>query len=442
MGRAAAIGLAGALACMPAQAQSADESAGQRLTRILLTSDAPAELDDAARKLSALGSEAIEPMLQALVVDATERSVAQRGAALGVLRERGGEVERGVVALAQRGLAADATARALNLIAEVPTQRGLSSLVAVASTAQPDCIEEDSGDSCITSTLRRAMGRLLLNQPDSVRNLDAAMRDCPREFVSSLLEALADTPATQNLLALTDLLRVRAWDRVFLLDQIARGTHALPSPFDDCVRDAVRSELGDLDASVVREAAVCAGWLEDDDAVPALIERLADSSAGVRTNSLWALRHITGRPFAGDQIAWQRWHDAQSEWWSSQAPDLLADLGSDKAPERMAAINELMRHDFPRHELARQLAQALPAYDSAVLRLGCSALAALHSNAAAPSLRDLLSIADPHVADLVKATLDGLGTGTSRARSPAAAASESVLGSPAGRGLPRTGPRH
>lgn len=255
-----------------------------------------------------------------------------------------------------------------------------------------------------------------------------------------MLQAVTDAPSTDSLAALADLLRTRAWDPPFLLDEIGRATHAMTAPFDEQVCSTVRAELGNSDAEIVREAAVCAGWLEDELAVPALLDHFDDPNSGVRGNVIWALRRITGKAFAAERVVWQRWYDEQNEWWLSLAPQLLADLGSSAAARRASAINELVRHDFPRHALSRELAQALSPSDMFVFRLGCAGLAAMHSHVGEPALREWMRDGDPEVVQLAQETLERIGRDPSGAQP--ASPSGPGLGTGAGRGLPRAVQHH
>ena len=59
------------------------------------------------------------------------------------------------------------------------------------------------------------------------------------------------------------------------------------------------------------EAAWSLGRIGDEQAIPALIEALNDTSEDVRWFSSWSLRTLTGEEFGPDYDTW-------SDWWAEQ----------------------------------------------------------------------------------------------------------------------------
>lgn len=362
------------------------------------------------RKLVELGPGVADALARELLLRAPQWSEAQLEAVVQALRERLADTRAALLSIARENPSLAAHTRALELLGDIGAPRDLATAVTIAGSALArDCVSsglDDAPDA--TSALRACAARLIAKYDASSIDLPRALQGCPDQLAPALIDALVDVGRARELDLLAELLRSDAWSETYLLGALSRVARKLDAPFDERACASVRDELQGVDPARVREAAACSGWLEDAQAAEPIVELLAHSDRGVRVSARWALQRITGRSFAPNPVAWRRWLDQQSAWWNERAPELMVAIERGDAAKRFRALNEVARHRFPRHELARDLSRALPSGDAAALHLGCAALAGLNSKAALPALRELRELTDGAALESVKAALHAL----------------------------------
>jgi HEAT repeat protein len=205
----------------------------------------------------------------------------------------------------------------------------------------------------------------------------------------SLLNALGVTPQSESLALLPMLLgRDPGLDLQVLtqLISVARNVH---DPLDQGRLVRVRSYLSQPDALLRSQAAQALGRLHDYESVRELIDLLSDEQAGVRASAHWSLRTITAMTLDASPLAWLSWYQAQTRWWSAEAPELLARLDHAEPAELVTLLRELGAKRLFRHPLTAHLLPLLRDEDPEVVLMACSAIQNLRSGSAASALAGL-----------------------------------------------------
>ena len=158
----------------------------------------------------------------------------------------------------------------------------------------------------------------------------------------------------------------------------------------------VRALLDAPQAALRREAALCAGRLEDAESAPRLVEMLEAGERAERDAALWALRRISALGLPDDTRPWRVWLAEESAWWVERWPDCLATLVDPDRARALAALDEIARHRLHRDDLARAVAE-MGGIDDALAERRCVVLGALASRAGLSFLRECLRLGDEPV---------------------------------------------
>lgn len=242
-----------------------------------------------------------------------------------------------------------------------------------------------------------ALAGMLQRRPALCERLGRDFRHIAPALRPSAARALGSVADHRTLELLGDLLGIHPTLDLSLLSQIGRVGVALGQPIAWKTRLRVRSYLGSPDPALRREAAVCAGKLEDVEAVPELITLLDDEHAGVQQNALWALRAQSGKNMGADARRWSDWHETEVRWWNGEAQSALAGLELADEVGRVRSLAELSSHRLFRHELAAELLWFLRRPEPQLVRAVCSTLGSLRSGVAVPGLIELLRHEDEAV---------------------------------------------
>jgi hypothetical protein len=394
------------LACLAPRAPAQEPSR----VRALLERCADDSVDRTASDLRALGAEGVRECLEAILRSELERRPAAKRAALAVLAGRAEAVRAAIAPLLDSGASTESRARGLEALAAAGTLEDLELAISLA-TSSPAATGPD-GEPCVDpdvlDRLQACTSTLFAREPDEIPRAQARIERCPGALAPALVAALGETGTPQGLALLGELLSRGTPHASSAVAAIATAAKGLPPPFDLRVRDAVRWTLERETPEGFREAVICVGWLEDDRSAALLVDLLDHASAGVRADALWSLRRITGARIEGDRERWSRWLDAEDRWRAERLPAMLASLETGAPAERAAALNEVLRHSFPRHEIALELALRVGRLDGAAFAAACEALAKLGSRAALPPLLELRGEApDPAALDRCLAILAG-----------------------------------
>ena len=190
--------------------------------------------------------------------------------------------------------------------------------------------------------------------------------------------------------------RARGLD-AHLLTAISRIAPLVALPIDAGVRANVRAFLFHVDEEVVRTAIRAVGLLEDFDALPVLIEGLADAESEDSDRIHRALMNLTGLGLRNDAVQWEKWYDNEQRWWDEESATITEDLrsGSDLLTTR--AIGSLAGRRLRRHAVAEILQEVVSRPEPAIASLACHALSELGSPVAIPALIEAMTHSDEQV---------------------------------------------
>jgi hypothetical protein len=135
---------------------------------------------------------------------------------------------------------------------------------------------------------------------------------------------------------------------------------------------------------------------------------LASGEPLVATPARAALRAIAGADLGQDPEAWLAWREREFEWADAHVERVFEELLADDPGRVSAAIGELTRHPFFRHDAAAAIAAVVDREDPAIARVACTALVSLRSTRAIPWLVAALDVADEERAELLRSTLRDL----------------------------------
>ena len=239
--------------------------------------------------------------------------------------------------------------------------------------------------------LREAASRVFARHARQLPRIGALLGQRAQPWRGALLAAVGDSRTPQAVARLGEWLAQGGDDARETVAAIAHAARGMQAPFDERACRAVRSLLDRPGRAGHREAVLCAGWLEDDQAIDALLELLRGAHPGLARDAQWSLERITGSRLGADPLAWRRWLGDEREWRLEVLPGALDDLLDDDAASQARALNEIARHRFPRHEIAGALSSRLAALDGDVFSCACAALGNLGSSVAREALQQASS---------------------------------------------------
>ncbi|HVS17178.1 MAG TPA: HEAT repeat domain-containing protein, partial [Planctomycetota bacterium] len=187
--------------------------------------------------------------------------------------------------------------------------------------------------------------------------------------------------------------------RAAVLARLGALVETLAVTADERVVETVRALLDSPRAALRREAALCAGHLQDAASAPRLLELLAQGERGERDAALWALRRISTLGFTADPRPWRLWLDEEHAWWRTRAAACLEELNHPRTEVALAALDEVARRRLHRDVLAAAVVDMGGVAGELALRR-CHVLRALASRAGLGFLRECLGQSD---ADLRRA---------------------------------------
>lgn len=291
-----------------------------------------------------------------------------------VLREAtASELEQGLARLAREGT-----------LGEVE----LAVMIAARIPSEPDDLgtASTSGPRLLTASLRDVFRRHAVKLP----RVATVVGERSEPWAGALIAAYGDSATPQAVARLGEWLASGPENASGAVLALSAAARTQQGPFDARARATVRALLDRPGRSGHREAVLALGWLDDDESVDELCELLRSGHAGIADDARWSLERITGARFGRDALVWRRWLSQERDWRLERLPGLLDQLHDTNRGAAALALNELARHQFPRHELAARLSERIGALDGDLLGCACGALAQLRSTAAIPALRELL----------------------------------------------------
>lgn len=313
-------------------------------------------------------------------------------AALVALDGAGLQAARAAVAAAP---AAGAREAALAVAAGLPARADVALLIELADGGA------DELPGPVEDRLIDALAALLAFAPDAHRDLARALdRPACRGAALRAVGRVADPRGIDVLVAAVqtgDAWSLGALSQLVLVAPFVRETDPwLVRTLIGCLVPADRARC-ELAAQALAELAA-------DDAVPYLIELLADGDPGVRASACRALQRMSGLPLGPDAAGWELWHRAEERWAEETLPALLAALDGD-ATARRRALAELACHPLQRRAVEEALLARLDDPDAELRVQVAGALARLGPRASVPRLLELREDVDAALAEAARTAL-------------------------------------
>lgn len=237
--------------------------------------------------------------------------------------------------------------------------------------------------------LRASASAVFARHAVKLPRLGSLLGERAQPWRGALIAAIGDSRTPQAVARLGEWLAIAGEDTRDTVAALSHAARGMQGPFDERARTAVRALLDRPGRAGYREAVLCAGWLEDDEATDALLDLLRSAHPGLAKDARWSLERITGVQLGPDALAWRRWLAEERDWRLEFLPGALDDLLGEDVSAQARALNEIVRHRFPRHELAQRLAGRLGALDGDRFRCACAALGELRSGTASEALRQV-----------------------------------------------------
>ena len=244
-----------------------------------------------------------------------------------------------------------------------------------------------------TRELTEALDAIFARDPALLTNVKQTWLRIEQRLRTPVARSVGNLGGDQALDFLTELLERDSNSAGMLLSQLGRASGGVSYEAAQRAADAARPYLSDDTEGIVKESAVTLARLQDDSAVPILIELLAEGSSGMAGNVHWALREITGLSIPCDETAWSAWHSVEERWWVRDSRRAFLDLQDRDPVVAGAAVRSIAEHRLARHTLAESLSVALEHRIASVRQDTADALARIGSLAAVPALR--LALEDP-----------------------------------------------
>jgi HEAT repeat protein len=243
---------------------------------------------------------------------------------------------------------------------------------------------------------------------DPLTPLGTAITRSSPDVARALVQALGLAGRAEGLELLGSLLGDSSELDADIVMQLGLLGARLPNAVDPSTTAEVRSFLWSNDPGLVRTSLIAVAQMRDDEAVPDLIELLADGEPAVRESAHWALQQITGLGLTAQPEHWRTWFEAEEAWFDDRAMDLRDQLGRASSKQVVSALCELARHRWRRHETATRIEKLLRHSDPALRALACIVLGQLGSNRSVEPLRGAVEDPDASVRQAAASALTAL----------------------------------
>jgi hypothetical protein len=273
--------------------------------------------------------------------------------------------------------------------------------------ARPARTAQDDGprDARVGLALELALCDLVLRDRGAFGPIGVLLHGLDDDTAFAVVRAVSDTRSREGLVFLARELDREPRFAACLMSEIGRMAVHAARPVDPDVLGIVRSRVSDPDSSVLDQAIIAAGRLDEFESIPALIDYLKDHRAGVRAEALWSLQHMTLLKLACEPEMWARWYEEDSAWWRDDSADVLRELHSGKTDRAASALVAIAPIRTFRHKLALEIAPLLAEPNVEIATVAANILGQLRSQAAVPALARSL---DRTEGDLRRASLRAL----------------------------------
>jgi len=367
----------------------------------------------AVQRIHALGSPSAGVLFDALSRDELPRT--EGALVLGereheVLLEGAGRIGRDAFAPLWREAATDADARRRRTAIELVGRAGRPADLEIAiqaATPSADVEGDLEVDPAALPALETATSRLLTRDPGALRALRPAILHASPELSGYLIRAVGPTPDERAFLG--DLLGLDAGLDLPLLSQLARVTRGQPPPFDEGLVTHVRAYLAEPDRQLARAAAMALAELQDEEALPHLLELAQGSDSALAGAAFLAMERTTGLSLPRRGERWRSWLADEQRWLAGEGARVPSLLKGNDVQRILETLREVARHRLGRQRLAPAVAQLLHHGDRLVRMEACRTLEALATPVARAALEEVRADRDAGVAAAAGRALRTLG---------------------------------
>ncbi len=390
-----------ALMALPWIGGDAEREAEGIVARVLAQDVAQEAL--ALRTLSSLGPTGIEVMFAALVQDrvpvATKEASGLSESQRALLRRALSSVEAQPLrsflsnALEQERDPRAAT-EALAVLGPCASREDLRFMLEAAVRG----LELGGALEHVQPALEEALSGPLAREPRAFAELPQLWRRSRPELQPAIVNAVAAAGSPAGLPFLAGLLgRSDELDEVVLAAMLRLAQMATP-PVSEEVAGPLRRVIERGSAARIQSAAITLGRLQDEEAIPLLIDALEHESRGVQNQAARGLEQITGLSFRNEPTRWRAWYEQELAWFEEHGERSLQALHSERSEEVFEAVRTLAKRKLFRHQTAENLALLLNHESRSIRLVVPPALTQLGSPVAVPLLIDSLLDADEETA--------------------------------------------
>jgi len=244
----------------------------------------------------------------------------------------------------------------------------------------------------VRENLTEGISLLLAHHPEASSALPGLFEHANPSLLLAVLEALRSRPSSATLETLVEILgRVPAVDP-YVLTEISHVALHVRRPVDPDLRQSVREYLDfPHDRERQLEAIIAVRNLEDESALPILIDLLSADDALLRERAYDTLKQLTNRHHAPQQERWRDWYENADRWWREDSRNEFETVRNGPAGEAARIVLELSKRTLFRHAVAEGLGPALQRDEEELVSLICASLGHLRSPLAVPALLQALS---------------------------------------------------
>ena len=208
----------------------------------------------------------------------------------------------------------------------------------------------------------------------------------PTNLGEELIHATADVGGELAYDFLERVLRGREDLWQVALADLFRMAQARPWELPEDLLDYVSDLLHNFDPAIRREAAKLLGLASYPQAAEQLIDLLEDEEPGVAHAAHWALERGFAQKLPPEPARWHAWLAHSQQWWSERGDLVLSNVESHDPHQALAALKELAKQRFRRHEITRAVAPLLQASDPVLAEVAAGLIGRLGNGLEAPDL--------------------------------------------------------
>jgi len=272
------------------------------------------------------------------------------------------------------------------LLGDIGTLEAQDALLEVLDFVDPAALQSDQ----LQRTVETAIQSCAATEPAAVPALSKSVAKHSKVLLPLLARAVGGIRGPESAAFLARLLGKSLDLDIIVLAELGRVTDSSAIALSDSQLSEIRRLLDHYDSRIVRAAMTVLGKLCDRESFGAIIPRLADNDRLVCGAAHWSLRSMARVDLGDAQEPWLEWLGEQESWWQSKFPALCENLRSEDPTKVFAALSDLNRRPFFKHELAKAIGPLASGTSTPIAMQAIAALAQIGSTQASPWLIEAL----------------------------------------------------